>query len=75
MLGDAGIFWRILCGGRRRMPLGFTRLGLWVRGVVQTVGETGTVIESRNGGGTGLQRRIRSNRSPSLTTDHVKTES
>jgi len=57
------------------VPLEFMRVSLWVRGAVRTVGEPGAVTESRNGGGTGLQRRIGRNRSPSLTTDHVTTES
>ena len=56
MLGGAGIFWRMWCGGSRRVPLGFLRVGLWVRGAVQTVGEPSAVTESQNGGGTGLQQ-------------------
>jgi len=57
------------------VPLEFMRVSLWVRGAVRTVGEPGAVTESRNGGGTGLQRRIGRNRYPSLATDHVTTES
>jgi len=57
------------------VPLGFMTVVLWVRGAIRTVGETGAVTESRNGSGTGLQRRIGRNRSPSLTTDHVTAES